>query len=704
MSPFEIDWSEFIERLAVWDRLSLPARKAFAELKPDRDSDVARFGRDGAALVAAGFLGYSGDNRRVRLRYECQLFAAAIRAMTRNDILVNPTEGTCHVYLYEHLTTEQRTALTPPAHRYDYGGQTYLGRQVRTVTWLDRLQTGEECSRWEKGRDFGQPLLTQPGILAALRQIVAHFKTLDGPVPLRDLPARFPTLPAPVLGKAIRAGVRYLFLFPAMRSQDMTPVIGLWPEITERLHRPEPTPPQPVTPDDTYHSAILMDDMTCILVAATTGTLRIRANDGALFAKAQKEITAGLASIPEWLEIDEDFLPPQRINAAVRLLQILGYIETAESEGSGPALQITDRGALWLAEDAKKRLMAIFDRLNPNRPEPNKKRQSPAASGFRRFPDSLDEEAWNDSPYGFPLIPSALTIPHRPDWNSLAALSEAFKTLSGNDFVPLHEFLAWHSRKLNPLFQLLKGGKHLHVRMGWAYYEPSEEEAEALWDKVLFNFAWSRLLPLGGLRIGILGKGRLLSISLTDAGRYLLGLVDDFDYGPGHDEDQPVLVQPNFDVVFTSPSPQTEATIGRFAQRVGQRVGTLFKITKSSVFAAACTGMTAQQVLDALRHSSAKKIPSNVEREIQGWFGQCRRVAVRRAIVVDCPDAHTAARVLAAGGKNATALTETIIELAGSKPDAALFRKLDAMGIFSHRSSPSAQEGRKKGPRSRRRR
>ena len=112
--------------------------------------------------------------------------------------------------------------------------------------------------------------------------------------------------------------------------------------------------------------------------------------------------------------------------------------------------------------------------------------------------------------------------------------------------------------------------------------------------------------------------------------------------------------------------------------------------------------MTSQQVLDTLRRTSAKEVPTNVEREIQGWFDQCRRVTARQTVLVDCPDAQTAARVLAAGGKKATAITDTLIELAGSKHDAALFRKLDAMGIFANQSKPSAKKSRKRGSRRRR--
>ena len=266
----------------------------------------------------------------------------------------------------------------------------------------------------------------------------------------------------------------------------------------------------------------------------------------------------------------------------------------------------------------------------------------------------------------------------------------------------VEEFLNWHSQEFNPLLRLQTDGRPLEISIRWSRFEPTDEETELLWRNLLAEFAHTRLFPLGGLRMGLVGSHRHRCISLTGAGRYLLGLIDDFGYGPESDGNNCVLVQPNFDVVFTSPAPQAEATIGRFAQRKGQHVGTLFKITKPSIFAAACTGMTSRQVLDTLRSTSAKEVPANVGREIQGWFDQCRRVTVRRALLIDCPDAHTAARVLAAGGKKATAITDTVIELAASEHDTALFRKLDAMGIFANQLEPSAKKSRKKGSRRRR--
>ena len=51
MKPFEIDWADFIERLTEWDRLSLAARKAFAELKSDRGTELT--GSTGASRTSS---------------------------------------------------------------------------------------------------------------------------------------------------------------------------------------------------------------------------------------------------------------------------------------------------------------------------------------------------------------------------------------------------------------------------------------------------------------------------------------------------------------------------------------------------------------------------------------------------------------------------------------------------------------------------
>jgi len=93
--------------------------------------------------------------------------------------------------------------------------------------------------------------------------------------------------------------------------------------------------------------------------------------------------------------------------------------------------------------------------------------------------------------------------------------------------------------------------------------------------------------------------------------------------------------------------------------------------------------MTATAVLEIPERLSAKPVPANVAAEIAGWFGQRRRVAVRSAVLIRCPDADAAARVVAVGGTRAVTLTDTVVELANAGAKKELLRKLYGPGIFA---------------------
>jgi hypothetical protein len=163
----------------------------------------------------------------------------------------------------------------------------------------------------------------------------------------------------------------------------------------------------------------------------------------------------------------------------------------------------------------------------------------------------------------------------------------------------------------------------------------------------------------------------------------LLGLEDTFEFRNLPEAPAgAVVVQPNFEVVFTAPLPAAEAAIARFAERVGQRLGVLFRITRASVLTAAAAGVTADQAIDALKAVSSRNLPANVVREITGWFDEVRRVSLAPALLLRCPDAHTAARVLAAGGKAVRPVSDTVLELVDSSARTRVLKKLRAAGIF----------------------
>ena len=169
--------------------------------------------------------------------------------------------------------------------------------------------------------------------------------------------------------------------------------------------------------------------------------------------------------------------------------------------------------------------------------------------------------------------------------------------------------------------------------------------------------------------------------AVTPAGRYLLGEADKLEWEAPAVEAQ-IVLQPNFEVVFMAPSPQAEIEFARFAERVGAGMGTLFRITKKSIFSAAGAGMTAAEVQASLAALSTNEPPKNVVREIGGWFDQCRRVTCEPTVLIRCPDKPTALRVIAALGKSARPLGDTIVEMPGKTKRPAAIKKLEAQGIF----------------------
>jgi hypothetical protein len=127
-----------------------------------------------------------------------------------------------------------------------------------------------------------------------------------------------------------------------------------------------------------------------------------------------------------------------------------------------------------------------------------------------------------------------------------------------------------------------------------------------------------------------------------------------------------------------------EVQLARVAERVGPGPGVMFRLTRASVLAAAEGGMGAEQVVEMLAAASSRPLPANVQRQVRDWMGAVRRVRVRPALLVECPDAETAARVRAAGGARVREVTATLLELtdASRAERAALAKKLRAGGVF----------------------
>ncbi len=734
MKLFDLDWLDFYQRLAVWDRLTLNTRQVLAQLKSNKAVNVRGFGDDLQRLADARFVTVYGDGQRAKLHKECLDFARAIRAMCRHDILDQPDAAVLHGYILDHFTRAEQSALSTDGRSY-HGSAHDLTRDAMSVGWLNdflSLDNLAQAQEWESLRepdryyyrgDSKGLILNSSEALTATQSIIRQFMSSTEPVLFKDTPVRFKHLSLPHLAAATYAGIRYLLLFPSMRRDDMTPMIGLWPTIPQRLHRPKAKQPKSVTPDQTFHCAYLMEDMTTVLVGASGEPPRVRSTDQALFAKAREQLESNLMSVPEWLTQIEGCAPGDRVQAAVEFLRGFGFIETRGTHGKDLRLEPTTEARDWLGMSSRDRLKSILDRLKPDQSQ-DQRAGLPAnhsnlpgdfgcdigsvedAARFARdmlvlaeLDDEDDDDYDYDTPftsYGcdphFAFLPRAVNcgIDLARDLDIPAALIDTYGSLARRRFVQFSHFVEYHMQQANPLLIRRQGAKPLKLNIGWSWRKPTDEEAEDLWGQLLVDFFRRRLLPLGGVQVGLRGRAGALCISLTDVGRYLLDLARDFEYGNCNDQQGRIVVQPNFDIVFLSPAPLAEATIARFADRKANGTGTLFKITKTSIFTAASCNMTASQVLDTLRDLCAKAVPSNVTREVRDWFDQCGRVAIKTALLIQCPNAQIATRVLAAGGKKLTPISDTVVELADRKFKAPLVKKLKETGVFVDQSSQPA--------------
>ena len=171
------------------------------------------------------------------------------------------------------------------------------------------------------------------------------------------------------------------------------------------------------------------------------------------------------------------------------------------------------------------------------------------------------------------------------------------------------------------------------------------------------------------------------TFELTDVGRYLLGMTEAFTW-PDAAESTSVVVQPDFEIVFFAANPSLEASIIRFAERIGKGIGVLFRLTRQSIQGATRSGLSGDEILASLNGVCSVPVPDNVAREIAGWCEQAVQLCWEPAQLVRCPDEETAARVLSAARGKLVALTPTVLALTDVKQRAAITNACRKAGVF----------------------
>jgi len=521
--------------------------------------------------------------------------------------------------------------------------------------WINQFLQADSFESWEnRQRQHENPYLNSTSA-ALLKKWIERLIQGTNPIPLAALLDGNPD-PETALA-ALRAGVRYLLLFPALDPETLLPIIGIWPKIHSRLNRKTLEQPSPVElPDgcETYSTPILLHDLTTLLIGTTGDGLRLKAQGG-LYKKEEEALAARLLPLPSFGR-KYQARSSVRLDEAHRWLFDMKFVKSKGTRGKTLALKATEKGKKWLSGSESERLNAVVDHLR-------------AAHKKNKEGDYFDRDNIRFAPSN----PQTYTT--SGEFNLEEKLIQTISNCPEGQWIELQPFLQWNIESNNPLLS----GEEITLDRIFSRWNSSDSAREESWRNMLKAFLTSRLMPSGGAKIAFNAQGTLW-FSITPIGTYLLGQTDTFDHQTETVEGG-IIVQPTFEIIFTAANPFAEGELTRYAERIGHGIGTLFRITRPSIHLALNSGMESDQILESLQPLSQKKLPKNVVAQIQDWGKSFRRVAIKNITIIRCPDAETALRVQALYPQKTEPITDTLLQINNQKDLAPLKKKLRENGI-----------------------
>ena len=672
----QVDWKRFLALLPQWDELPDNLRTDWLQLHPSERYTLVPGGK-ADALIRGGWLTPAGGDR-YELARRRRYFHRALRACSRVAVFDRYGSGDRKMlvdYLGEHFSPRDYATLGRAGAGTDRAG---LAAEMNREEWLGEFLRWASpggaaegpAQRWRRA---------SPAAVTAARALVEAAIDRGAPIPLAELMNSADRVSRPsqiALGLAFGCGEALLLVG---LDGAALPFIGVWPASRSTPAAPAAAAPAraPQFADATplFCRPLLIDDMATLLLESTAAPPRLKAGERLeLFARARDAIGAALPPLPPWIKTaDGPLARDSRVDVAAYSARRLGLAATTGMRGKDFSLEVTERGRRWLTLGAGARLKQVLDVVR----------------------DGVDEERGRapdaDYPYGVAggtsddsaaLEPGLSYLPYDPGleypWihhlDCRAAVTDAFRSVADAAAVGLVEFVDGHCRESNPL-----------TAIAFMPYV-DEETIDRQWATALHTFFNRRLIALGAVALGLLTDGHL-GFRLTPVGRYLLGETDELELDAS-EEPGDILVQPNFEIVFLAPSLDAQLRARSCADPTAalegpESVGTLFVLRRESVQRAVIAGQDADRIVASLRELSKHPLPDNVQRQVTTWAAEVRWIDVHPAVVVDCGDPETAARVLTVVGKAGRQLSATAVELlVGNKLTAAMRKKLMAGGIF----------------------
>jgi hypothetical protein len=548
-------------------------------------------GRGGAPVAElrdADFLEPSGRGDLLGVAGKRTALHQVLKSLQKFPLFESPGLAVLSAYLAEHYTQQERSALDESLALLPNDLPRIAGL-VSSVEWLQAALGAPPGPRDRRAAGV------EPAGSEAARALLEFFAEQRDRVPLRDLEEYFPGVGREELCDGVRLGVQRCLFFVGLRRADLEPLLGIWPAAARRLRRLSVVlAPEPVNVSQVFCHPFLVEDMTSLLAAARTAPIPLRRGDDKPFARFVEGTAAMLLTLPDWLEALTGLSLESRIGLALQALRLTGLLSAPEG-GAGTAVPLTPgmQTDAWMRSTVEERRELVVTRF------------------ATRLFDLLEDDWMPRDERQEELLP----------W-----LMQAFSFVPAMTSIRFADFAEYQAAIGSPLGTPSFAAPGSRMEDASAVL-PSEEAIEELWKSFLGIFLGRCLASLGGVEMGLAPDGKP-GFRMTDVGRRLLGIPREMlppsdgadTQGRQAPTDGPLVVQPNFEIVFLAPAPGVEAELGRFCDRVGREVGVLFRISRQSLQKAGAAGIDAEHVIALLSQRSRSPLPSNVLHEIRGWM------------------------------------------------------------------------------------
>ena len=662
--------------LVLYERLALASREALLALKGLQHTAAEDFGDDLAALVKAGVLEPLHDAERVRVALGGRPLLLVLRAAARCEVLTSEDPQVLLRYIQATYTHEMRRALLihDPFMRGDLARM--LARCVEDPGWVDAIvdpDTHEDLHP-RRARQGGRPRpLAELEVRDLLGYCVDELRERSDPVAVLDLRGVLGESDAALFDRMLQTGLRHLVLFPGIDASSGRLVVGLAARARKEFARtplPEPVVTDVPLTDVPAHGAL---DLHHLMVAVAGGEVRVR-TDMYLYKRDREALLQEFTDPDELSSRKLGIIRDVRVGLALSRANELGFLSVVHGHAGRHRLQASAAGRAWLALDPDARHRALLEQMGLTAEQPGPRRALDDSGNPDRFGLAWRRVLGRTIGGWF----------YRTDMGALMRVLKAeLARLPRAGAVGMCDFFAHAASARNPLLGQPPHAEAL-ARVPDPYgYAPTREEGERTWTSVLVQTSTMILWSWGGLRVGSMpayDDGEVdLALGLTPLGAYLLGLEAEFPATPS--ARARVIVQPNFEIVFMHADPGAEAELAPFCERLGRGVGTLFRITRTSVARAAAAGMPQGALLDTLMRLVAEAIPANVLTEIRAWHDRQRVLVLERPWILRCGDAQTAERVLSVGSRFLEPLTDDTLALRPGQKPAAVAKALAPHGV-----------------------